>query len=131
MLRPKTPSEIANETALELGIPQEEVEKIVTAYYKEVRRCLIEGKGLYVYVHNLGYFKIKKKPLQTLIIKLESQIKKYENRELTPKLQKNLNEIRKNYVHFKSLYEELEKEQSKSLKIRHARQKNKNLNSNT
>lgn len=56
---PKKPAEIVKQTAREMGLPEDTVDKVVSFFWKEVRKAMVEMKAPMVQVPNFGRFMVR------------------------------------------------------------------------
>lgn len=72
---PKSSKDYIKPTADQLGIKEELVDDVVSFFYADVRRALIDMRGPNVVVNNLGTFKAKYNELPKLIVKYQKHLK--------------------------------------------------------
>ena len=60
-MNPKKGKEFIPEVAKDLGIPEEDLTKVVTSYYKYLRKNLVEMTGIAININKLGVFYVKER----------------------------------------------------------------------
>lgn len=76
---PKKASEFIPLVAKELGLDEEVVDAVVSAYWKDIRIALTELEGPCINVLNFGYFMARRKKLKELEYKYSNFVKERPN----------------------------------------------------
>jgi nucleoid DNA-binding protein len=97
MLNPKKHNEFYKLVAEELGLPESEVQDIVSMYWSAVRKKMESLEEPYLLIENLGTFYVKTKNLKQQVLKNEMYVKQHNPKDF------------KKYPMFKATSERLEK----------------------
>ena len=75
---PKKANEVIPKTALETGVSEELVDDIVSYYWAEVRKCLVDMKADQINVIGLGIFRIKHWKIEDTREKYKAYLTRYQ-----------------------------------------------------
>jgi len=119
---------LIKETAEKLGVNEKDVEQIITAYYKELRKKLTSLDYINIGVPGLGVFSILKYKLEKKIKKQEDIFRNLEKNERKTMLRFGIKKgIEENIVKYKKAFVALEEEELRKIehkKLREEYEKN-------
>ena len=127
-MNPKKPSEIAIETAKELGIDQKIVDAVLSFHWKTVRKMIVSLEHVSIQVTNFGTFKVRSNQLAKRLGEYEKMLEARD--KLTFKNAKRHADLKAKVLKLRELSDKLakEKENKKLFKARRdEKQFNKDL----